>query len=291
MTGVAGAGAASRHRASDRVDGLAGSGVEKFVALSKQPLLGRRRPPPGEIVIETAVNPPVRTSVHPPHAQHDDRHQRGALESKRHRRTGHGPEDEGEAQARHGEHREEESHRPCGDRHIEEGPRRSHRGDHQDEHTETLEPARPAEEQPPDDERQAPGDPGQHPVRGKVGRQDGTPNLATHCSSTITTPGHNRRGFARLECILGLDAARERFVQQISIDARCASHLFLRPNRDLLDDSGVRGRLTPPSAPMVVGVSARRVTDLRERADGPREHSDHRGHLRPSRVRWQSCGC
>ena len=30
--------------------------------------------------------------------------------------------------------------------------------------------------------------------------------------------------------------------------------------------------------------SERRVTDLRERADGPREHSDHRRHLRSSRA-------
>ena len=86
------------------------------------------------------------------------------------------------------------------------------------------------------------------------GTKIGTTNLTSHCSITMATPGHNLRGFARLECILGLDASRERFVQQISINARCASHLFLQPNRDLLDDRGVRGR--PPSAPMVVGVSA-----------------------------------
>ena len=73
------------------------------------------------------------------------------------------------------------------------------------------------------------------------GTKIGTTNLTSHCSITMATPGHNLRGFARLECILGLDASRERFVQQISIYVRCASHLFLRLNRDLLDDRGSEG--------------------------------------------------
>ena len=106
------------------------------------------------------------------------------------------PSDQREAQDRDGADGEQHPHHPARDRLVDDAPGREQRDDHQDDGAQALGPGRPAEEQPPHDDK---------PIRRQLpqaprtiissGATTGATNLTSHSRIATTTPGHSRSGF------------------------------------------------------------------------------------------------
>ena len=142
--------------------------------LGQEPFLGSLRPPPVEIRIGVAGD-----AAGPHERQHSAREQDGgdhrrAPRSAREATAGHRPGDQGEAQDRDGEDGKHHPHHPVRNGLVNDARCRDQRDDHQDDGAQALGPGRPAEEQPPDDDRQPADELRQSPpMHGLLGNDDG----------------------------------------------------------------------------------------------------------------------
>ncbi len=154
--------------------------------LSQEPLLGSRRPPPMELRAAPADTGCPQQC--PRRAREHDCSDHGQAPDSIAEMTGrHRPCDQGKAQERDRRDVEQHPHPGHRDRLVDHKPGRRHRGDDQDDGPKALDPRRPAEQQPPDDDGESANDPPEdreQPIGSETtsasGAIRGTPNASSH---------------------------------------------------------------------------------------------------------------
>lgn len=141
--------------------------------LSQKPLLGSLRPTPVEVRIGVAGHAAGPQEREHTAREHDGSDQRCTPQSAGEPTGGDRPGDEREAQGRDGVDGEHIPHHPARNGRVNNALCDDDRDDHQHDGAHALGPGRPAEEQPPHDDRQPEGDCAKRRDYGGVARDDG----------------------------------------------------------------------------------------------------------------------